>query len=53
MPLGRQVLLFGGLLAIVFVNAIVGWARRADAAGRRLIARRRRLSQGHSGGGIS
>ena len=53
MPLGRQVLLFGGLLAIVFVNAIVGWARRADAAGRRLIARRRRLSQGPSGGGIS
>jgi hypothetical protein len=53
MPLGRQVLLFGGLLAIVFLNAIVSWARRVDAAGRRLIARRRRLSQGPSGGGIS
>ncbi len=28
MPLGRKALLFGGLLAIVFVNVIVRWARR-------------------------
>ena len=36
MPLGRQALLFGGLLAIAFVNVIVRWLRRAGVAGRRL-----------------
>jgi hypothetical protein len=28
MPMSRRVLLFAGLLAIVFVNVLVRWARR-------------------------
>jgi hypothetical protein len=46
MPLGRRALLFGGLLAIVFVNGLVSWARRAGAAGRRVNEHRHRLPQG-------
>jgi hypothetical protein len=52
MPLGRQALLFGGLLAIVLLNVIVrlaGRARRAPVAARRLLARGRRLPAGPRG----
>jgi hypothetical protein len=49
MPLGRQALLLGGLLAIVFLNVIVRLARRAPVAARRLLARGRRLPAGPRG----
>jgi len=49
MPLGRQALLCGGLLAIALLNVIVRLARRAGAAGRRLLARSPRLPAGRRG----
>jgi len=49
MPLGRQALLFGGLLAIVFLNVIVRLVRRAPVAARRLLARDPRRQAGPRG----
>jgi hypothetical protein len=49
MPLARQALLLGGLLAIVFLNVIVRLARRGPVAVRRLLARGRRLPAGPRG----
>ena len=52
-PLGRRVLLIGGLLAIVFVNVIVRWGRRAVAAVRRRPARSPGVPQGQGGADVS
>ena len=52
-PLGRRALLVGGLLAIVFVNVIVRWGRRAVAAVRRRPARSPSVPQGQGGVDVS
>jgi hypothetical protein len=48
-PIGRRVLLFGGLIAIVFANALVQLGRRVVSRGLRLAGRGRPVPGGEAG----